>query len=279
MHFVRVQCAMHTRWWCCKIVHKPDPNAVGWLKNTKKIPWESFLCSLSFTNFPRKQTDCYMMIFISVPLNRMHKIVARHLIFVNSFFPSFSEKINLYVFPSLKRCNSCLLGLFVDTRLCIFIYTPLWCFSSVYFRLILCILHSWYFFPNLCVFFSRFEFLYHSFYNVQRDFLYLKTPFIAYHQVRSSSCMYGIKCGACCFAIAESVCVYFRLCLWSSFWVIQQFSHFICSFLFQFPVLSMSPAWDTVTIILWSCTGIFNIFGCEQILLLSGILEQHNLEC
>lgn len=97
-----------------------------------------------------------MMIFISVPLNRMHKIVARHLIFVNSFFPSFSreKKYNRYAFPSLKRCNSCLLGLFVDTRLCIFIYTPLWCFSSVYFRLNLCILHSRYlFFSRICVFF------------------------------------------------------------------------------------------------------------------------------
>lgn len=159
MHFVRVhvQCAMQTRWWCCKIAHKPYPTGAGWLKNTEKNTL-GIVASLSLSFcIPRKQTDCYMMIFISVPLNRMHKIVARHLIFVNSFFPFFFEKkkkYNRYVFPSLKRCNSCLLGLFVDTRLCIFIYTPLWCFSSVHFRLILCILHSRYlFFSRICVFF------------------------------------------------------------------------------------------------------------------------------
>lgn len=93
MHFVRVQCAMHTRWWCCKITHKTYPTVGS--KIPKKIPWESLLRSLSFC-IPRQQTDCYMIIFISVPLNRMHKIVARHLIFVNSFFPSFSRKKKLY---------------------------------------------------------------------------------------------------------------------------------------------------------------------------------------
>lgn len=122
----------------------------------------------------------------------------------------------------------------------------------------------------MCVF-SRSEFLIHSFHNVQRDFLHLKTLFIAYHQVRSSPCMVWYKIWRLLLCDWESLCVYCRWCLWSCFWVIQQFSHFICSFLFQFPVLSMSPAWDGVTIILWSCTSILYIFWCEQILLLSGI--------
>lgn len=130
----------------------------------------------------------------------------------------------------------------------------------------------------MCVF-SRSKFLFHSFYNVQRDFLYLKTLFIAYHQVRSSSCMYGIKCGACCSAITESLCVFSFVSL-----IIVLSDSAIFSF-YLFVFISISRAINVSG--LRCCyhnncdraPAFFTFFGCEQILLLSGILEQHNLEC
>lgn len=82
-----------------------------------------------------------MMVFISVPVNCMHKMVARHSFLVYSVF-SFSRKskekthVIYLVVAALEKCNGLMLGLFVDTRLYLYALMMFLSFFFIYFRLI-----------------------------------------------------------------------------------------------------------------------------------------------